>query len=246
MSYPNYLIHFNRNHDKLGRFATGDGDGDGRREAEGDRSRRTPNSGRSGYEGGGGGRFGGSGRKRNEASSKPSASNSREKQNVTRTANTGYHREGLRGAEKVSNSYLTKPVNTSASLSGNKRASTSAPNGIFKAAGRNPKPEPHKPSWEDNGNGTSTPGGGGGGSVQTAIENGKKYIESVLVMDDISDDLEEKIKKNKIRTSLKGGTNNKDTHGYGKVDTSTKRTVDYTHRKGTGKSYGENRHVSGK
>ena len=27
-----YLIHFNKNHDKLGRFATGDGDGDGKRE----------------------------------------------------------------------------------------------------------------------------------------------------------------------------------------------------------------------
>ena len=32
MSYPNYLIHFNRNHDKLGRFAIGDGDGDGIRD----------------------------------------------------------------------------------------------------------------------------------------------------------------------------------------------------------------------
>lgn len=29
MSYPNYLVHFNRNHDKNGRFTYGDGDGDG-------------------------------------------------------------------------------------------------------------------------------------------------------------------------------------------------------------------------
>lgn len=29
MSYPTYLIHFNKNHDKNGRFTSGDGDGDG-------------------------------------------------------------------------------------------------------------------------------------------------------------------------------------------------------------------------
>lgn len=29
MSYPTYLVHFNANHDKLGRFDTGDGDHDG-------------------------------------------------------------------------------------------------------------------------------------------------------------------------------------------------------------------------
>jgi len=29
MSYPTYLIHFNKNHDKRGRFTSGDGDNDG-------------------------------------------------------------------------------------------------------------------------------------------------------------------------------------------------------------------------
>ena len=202
---PSYLLHFNRLHDKKGRFTYGDGDGDGRRNDRGD-----------------------------------------EKKTVIRTPNTGYHREGLRGAEKVTSGYLTKPVNTSNSLSGNKRTSASVPKGIFKAAGRNPRPEPRKPSWEDNGNGTSTSSGGGGGSIQTAIENGKRYIENILVMDDIADDLEEKIKKNNVKNAIRGGKNNKDTRGYGKVDTSTKHTTDYTHRKDTRKSYGENRHVSGK
>lgn len=60
---PSYLIHFNRLHDKRGRFTYGDGDGDGRRDdrktGEGDRSYDTPNSGRRNYEGGGGGRIGG-------------------------------------------------------------------------------------------------------------------------------------------------------------------------------------------
>lgn len=59
---PSYLVHFNRLHDKKGRFTYGDGDGDGRRDdrkiGEGDRSYDTPNSGRRNYEGGGGGRFG--------------------------------------------------------------------------------------------------------------------------------------------------------------------------------------------
>ena len=32
MSNPTYLVHMNRNHDRLGRFATGDGDGDGKTE----------------------------------------------------------------------------------------------------------------------------------------------------------------------------------------------------------------------
>lgn len=29
MGYPTYLVHYNKNHDKLGRFGSGDGDGDG-------------------------------------------------------------------------------------------------------------------------------------------------------------------------------------------------------------------------
>lgn len=70
---PSYLVHFNRLHDKKGRFTYGDGDGDGRRDdrkiGEGDRSYDTPNSGRRNYEGGGGGRIGG-GRTKNSATSK--------------------------------------------------------------------------------------------------------------------------------------------------------------------------------
>lgn len=48
MSYPSYLVHFNKNHDKKGRFTYGDGDGDGkgndhgRRDGEG--SSDSPNS----------------------------------------------------------------------------------------------------------------------------------------------------------------------------------------------------------
>lgn len=48
MSYPSYLIHFNKNHDKLGRFAIGDGDGDGKSNDHGrrdsERSGDSPNS----------------------------------------------------------------------------------------------------------------------------------------------------------------------------------------------------------
>ena len=32
MGYPSYLVHYNKNHDKLGRFTIGDGDGDGTRD----------------------------------------------------------------------------------------------------------------------------------------------------------------------------------------------------------------------
>ena len=204
MTYPNYLIHFNRNHDKLGRFAAGDGDGDGRRESEG----------------------GSSGRKKT----------------VTRLPNTGYHREGIRGAEKVSSSYLTKPVSTSRSLSGNKRASTSAPNGIFKAAGRNPQPNKNG-DWGDNNRGTPTGGGGGGGNVTEAVKRGQNFVENAL----LAEDLEEMIKKNKIGRAISGDAlNNKDTRGYRKVDNSKKHDVEYTHTKGAGNTYGDNRHVKGK
>lgn len=41
MAYPSYLIHFNKNHDKLGRFAIGDGDGDGIRDDHANQEKET-------------------------------------------------------------------------------------------------------------------------------------------------------------------------------------------------------------
>ena len=38
----NYLVHFNKNHDKLGQFTFGDGDGDGKKNDHGQRSGRPP------------------------------------------------------------------------------------------------------------------------------------------------------------------------------------------------------------
>ena len=41
MGYPSYLVHFNKNHDKLGRFAIGDGDGDGIRDDHSNQDKET-------------------------------------------------------------------------------------------------------------------------------------------------------------------------------------------------------------
>lgn len=40
MGYPTYLVHFNKNHDRLGRFDTGDGDGDGQTEYQDKKKKR--------------------------------------------------------------------------------------------------------------------------------------------------------------------------------------------------------------
>ena len=172
MTYPSYLIHFNRLHDKKGRFTYGDGDGDGRRNdrasSEGDRSRSYVNSGRRNYEGGGGGRFGTvSGRTRSDKSQKP-----RHTQTEIDYANnyrkpSGTKKPILGNADPdIGRSPATQHIN----FTKTNTSSRFYDNGTGKTTSRYSNYGTQKSTMR-------TPGGGGGGSTDIVAYGGKPSEE---------------------------------------------------------------------
>lgn len=154
-----YLVHFNRLHDKKGRFTFGDGDGDGRRNdrrvAEGDRVRDVPNAGRSGFEGGGGGRFG-SGRTSSGEYSKREAESSNTKPNHKPRYGGNEVDNASRRDNKLFGDPKAAETNQTRSLANNKQVGISRRSGrdyIVKAGRRNP---PEK-SGDQTRNGSSNP-----------------------------------------------------------------------------------------
>ena len=203
---PSYLVHFNRLHDKRGRFTYGDGDGDGRRDdrkiGEGDRSYDTPNSGRRNYEGGGGGRIGGGRTSSGKQSKGEVTKNQQDKKSEygNKTSYSGRSKGYNLQLDTVGNNYRNADkaisgVNSLGSNHSGRRISSDASSKISSFGSTPPKKVPETKNGVGNGRpiGRDYGGTSRGAAAMAPINN------TNAVAEELTEDMLEKRKKDEVK-----------------------------------------------